>query len=367
MRIALVSAWYQALGGAERVDDILGKILPEADLFTLFSREDKIPESLRSHPIKQSFLHRVPTINKSYRLFMPLCPYAIESFDLRGYDLVISSDHGVAKGVLCDQDTIHICYCHTPWRQLYDLYWNSIAIIPGLLRPAYKWSAHYLRQWDFAAAQRPDCLVANSKYIQQRIRKYYRRDSEVIYPPVDTNRGYISSSPGDYYLSVGRLTHTKRLDVMIEACNRMKRRLLVAGEGREEARLKSIAGPTIEFLGRVPDDDLRVLYANCRALLFAADEDFGMVPVEAQSYGRPVVAYGHGGSIETVRVGDGDGRADTGVFFALQTPDSAIEAIREFESREERFCPREIRAHACSFDTTVFVNKVRDLINRVTL
>jgi glycosyltransferase involved in cell wall biosynthesis len=366
VRIALVSAWYLSSGGAEWVDHILGTIFPEADVFTLFSADDKIPESLRGRSIHRSFLHRIPTVRKSYRLFMPFCPYAIESFDLRGYDLVISSDHGAAKGVLCDQDTLHICYCHTPWRQLYDLYWKSVSLVPGPLRPAYRWSGHYLRQWDYLAAQKPDRLIANSRYIQQRIQKYYRRDSDVIYPPVDTCKGYVSDRYDDYYLSVGRLVHAKRLDILIEACNRLKRRLVIAGEGREEKRLKAIAGPTVEFLGRVSDDCLRGLYAHCRALLFAADEDFGIVPVEAQSYGRPVIAYGHGGSLETVRVADDQGRSDTGLFFPRQTAESAVEGIEEFEMREEEFSPHDIRYHACMFDTSVFVGKVRDLVGVLT-
>jgi glycosyltransferase involved in cell wall biosynthesis len=362
VRIALVSAWYLYSGGAEWVDHVLGEIFPQADLFTLFSAEDKIPKSLRDRPVQRSFLHRIPTMNKSYRLFMPLCPYAIESFDLRGYDVVISSDHGAAKGVLCDQDTVHICYCHTPWRQLYDLYWKSISLVPAPLRPAYRWSSHYLRQWDYVAAQRPDRLIANSKHIQQRIRKYYHRDSDVIYPPVNTGHGYVSGKYDDYYLAVGRLVHAKRLDLLIEACNLLKRRLVIAGEGREEKRLKSIAGPTVEFLGRVSDERLRGLYAHCRALVFAADEDFGIVPVEAQSYGRPVVAYGHGGSLETVRVADPEGESDTGVLFPRQTVESAVEGIQEFELREGEFSPADIRNHASMFDTSVFTHKMRVLV-----
>jgi glycosyltransferase involved in cell wall biosynthesis len=365
MRVALVSAWYLYAGGAEWVDHVFGEMFPEVDVFTLFSSEDKIPKSLRGRSIHRSFLHRIPTMNRSYRLFMPLLPYAIESFDLRGYDLIISSDHGAAKGVLSDQDSVHICYCYTPWRQLYDLYWKSNSLVPAVLRPAYRWSAHYLRQWDYLAAQRPDRIVGISKYIQQRIQKHYRRDSEVIYPPVDTARGYISERHDNYYLSAGRLVHAKRTEVLIEACNRLRRRLVIAGDGPEQGRLKSIAGPTVEFVGRVSDDRLRGLYAHCRAFLFAADEDFGIAPVEAQSYGRPVIAYGHGGSLETVRVADPRGRSDTGVLFSHQTVESAMEGIQEFEFREDRFSPSDIRDHAFMFDISVFRKTFLELVERL--
>jgi glycosyltransferase involved in cell wall biosynthesis len=214
------------------------------------------------------------------------------------------------------------------------------------------------------AAQRVDHFVANSRHIQHRILKCYRRDSEVIYPPVNTDKGFISERHDDYYLSVGRLTHTKRLDVVVEACNRLGRRLLVAGEGRDEGRLKAMAGPTIEFLGRVSDDQLRSLYANCRAFLFSADEDFGITPVEAQSYGRPVIAYGHGGALETLLVGDHEPGADTGVFFPHQTPDSAVDGILRFESREGSFIPEVIRSRSRMFDTSVFVESMRECVAR---
>jgi glycosyltransferase involved in cell wall biosynthesis len=367
MRIALVSAWYIASGGVEAVDNVIGTMFPEADVFTLFSNRDRIPTSLRDRKTHHSFLHCIPRVDKTYRLFMPLYPYAVESLDLRGYDLIISSDHGVAKGILCHHDAVHIAYCHTPWRQLHDLYWKSLELVPAVLRPAYRWSAHYLRQWDYIAAQRPDHMVANSKYIQRRIMKYYSRNSPVIYPPIETNNGFIAERRDDYYLSVARLTHTKQLHLIIEACNRLKRRLVIAGEGREEARLKAIAGPTVEFAGRVPDEELKALYAHCRALVFAADEDFGIVPVEAQSYGRPVIAYGHGGSLETVRVGDPQLRGDTGVFFAHQTAESVVDGILQFEAREDSFVPEVIKRHAASFDTSVFRDKMRAFIDQSVL
>jgi len=354
VRVAILNTSYIRDGGSERVDDAFGQLFPEADVFVLFAKEQYIPPSLRGRRIFCSPLQHIPKIDKVYRLFFPFYPYATESLDLRGYNLVISSDHGAMKGVLCDQESTHICYCHTPWRQMWDLYRTSLKIVPAPLRPIYAMTAHYLREWDFLAAQRVDSFVANSRYISNRIKKYYRRDSTVIYPPVETFRGYLSGDTGDYYLSVGRLSHAKRLDIVIEACKRMGRRLLICGEGREEKRLKALAGPTIEFLGRVSDAELPTLYANCRAFLFAADEDFGIVSVEAQSFGRPVIAYGHGGSLETVLASDTQRHSDTGILFPEQTVESMVDGIQRFELIENRFDPKEIQKHARQFDRLVF-------------
>jgi glycosyltransferase involved in cell wall biosynthesis len=223
-----------------------------------------------------------------------------------------------------------------------------------------------LREWDYQAAQRVSYFAANSIYIQRRIEKYYGRSSAVIYPPVDTSKGYVSSSGGDYYLSVSRLNRTKRIDLLIRACNSLGRKLIVSGWGPEEKELKKIAGNTIEFVGRVPDHELPSLYANCRALLFAADDDFGIVPVEAQSYGRPVIAYGRGGALETVCVADPGRGPDTGVFFAEQTPESAADGILRFEARESTFSPEAIQKHAQTFAPERFIERFAEFVDRVT-
>jgi glycosyltransferase involved in cell wall biosynthesis len=338
-------------------------MFPDADLFTLFAVPEAIPDSLQGRRMHSSFLNRIPAIGTVFHACVPLFPYATESLDLRGYDLVISSEWRSIKGVLIDQNAVQICYCHTPWRQLYDQYFPALKhATPWPLRSAYAWVANRQRQWDFIAAQRVDKFIANSRYIQERIFKCYRRDSEVIYPPVDTT-GFLSPNIEDYYLSVGGLYRPKRLDIVIGACNRLKRRLLIAGSGREEKRLKAIAGPTIEFLGRVADAELPGLYAKCRAFLFAADEDFGIAPVEAQAFGRPVIAYGHGGSLETVRAGDSAGRSDTGVFFTEQTVESLMAGVRRFEGKENSFVPEEIQRHAKQFDTSVFITKLRQFVD----
>jgi glycosyltransferase involved in cell wall biosynthesis len=289
----------------------------------------------------------------------------MESFDLRGYDLVITSDWACAKGVLTDTHTQHVCYCHSPMRLIWDLYQTYLQDLPAWQRPLYALTARQLRQYDFEASQRVDSFIANSNYIAQRIRHYYKRDSTVIYPPVETSRGYIASDIGDYYLAVGRLNRTKRLDLLVLACNSLKRRLLISGWGPAEKYLKSIAGPTIEFLGRVPDGELDERYAHCRALLFAANEDFGIVPVEAQSFGRPVIAYGYGGLLETVRVGDPSGEPDTGIYFPEQTVESVIEGIQKFEVQEDSFIPQVIRDRSRMFDTSVFVDKMQAFVGRL--
>jgi glycosyltransferase involved in cell wall biosynthesis len=363
MRVAIVVPWYTANGGAEKVDGVLGEMYPEADFYALFYRQGGIPSKLKGRAIVGSFLHRIPAIDRVYRPLLSLFPYAVESFDLTGYDLVITSDWACIKGVVTDQNTVNVCYCHTPMRHIWDLYRTYLSDAAAWQRPVYAWCTKGLREWDYQAAQRVTHFVANSIYIQHRIEKYYGRSSAVIYPPVDTGKGYISSSTGNYYLSLSRLNRTKRIDLLIHACNRLGRKLIVSGWGPEEKALKKIAGKTIEFVGRVPDHEVGELFANCRALLFAADDDFGIVPVEAQSYGRPVIAYGRGGSLETVRVDDPSSGLDTGVFFSEQTPESVIDGIWRFEARETTFNPEAIQRHARTFAPEKFIDRFKELID----
>jgi glycosyltransferase involved in cell wall biosynthesis len=360
VRIAILNPWFLIGGGGSKVVDVLAAIFPQAEFFTLFYKESSLPSNLRGKAVHTSFLHRIPWIRHLYRLLLPLFPFAAESLDVRGFDLVLSCDASVIKGVIVDQDALHICYCHTPIRYAWDLYRTFGAQAPLPAKPIFYLTAHYLRLWDFLAAQRVDLFIANSNYISRRIRTYYRRESTVIYPPVDTGRGYISCDVGNYYLSVGRLTHTKRLDLIVAACNRLGRRLIIAGTGREEARLKAMAGPTIEFLGRVSDADIPDIYARCSAFIFAADEDFGIVPVEAQSFGRPVIAYGCGGVLETVLAGRGD--QATGVFFPEQTVESMMSGILRFEEIRDQFDPAFIRAHAQKFDIAIFTAAIQKYI-----
>lgn len=365
MRVAIVVPWYTANGGAEKVDGVIGEIYPQADFFALFYRESGIPPKLKGRPIQGSFLQRIPAIDRVYQPMMGLFPYAVESFDLTGYDLVITSDWACIKGVVTDQHTINFCYCHTPMRHIWDLYRNYLRDAAWWQKPAYAWTTKMLREWDYQAAQRVSYFAANSIYIQRRIEKYYGRSSAVIYPPVETTNGYLSSSTGDYYLSVSRLNRTKRIDLLVQACNALGRKLIVSGWGPEEQALKKIAGKTIEFVGRVPDNELRSLYANCRALLFAADDDFGIVPVEAQSYGRPVIALGKGGALETIRVGDPGRGTDTGVFFVEQTPESVIGGILRFEEREHLFDPVAIQKNAHEFAPDRFKERFSEFVDGI--
>jgi glycosyltransferase involved in cell wall biosynthesis len=373
MRVAVVHHWFISLAGGERVVDTIASMFPSADFFTLFLDEQKLPPSLRNRKITTSILDKVPIARSMHRHFLPLYPLAVEMLDLSGYDLVITSDSGPMKGVVTDLNATHICYCHSPMRYLWDGHSAYLRRMSPLAQTFFGLTSHYVRNWDFSAAQRVDYFIANSNYVAGRIRKYYRRDSTIIHPPVNTSQGFLSPKHEDYYLAVGRLVPYKRTDILIEACRKLRRKLVVAGDGPDMNRLKKFAGKDVEFLGAVDESQLRKVYAQCRALLFAADEDFGMVPLEAQSYGRPVIAFGKGGSLETV-VGTHDpnrrkkgenSSAVTGVFFAEQTAESLASAILAFESAEDRFVPEDIQLHARKFDTSIFVERLRNYIELV--
>jgi glycosyltransferase involved in cell wall biosynthesis len=289
----------------------------------------------------------------------PLYPAAVGAFDFSGYDLILSSDYAPAKSIVPPVNTLHISYTHAPGRHLWDQRIGFAKSLPAFLRPFLYQLSATARDSDFVAAQRVDHIIANAQHIGHRIWKYYRRESKVIYPPVNVKQAKIADKLGDYYFSIGRMTELKRDDIIIEACNRLGRRLIVAGTGREEKRLRAIAGPTIEFVGRVDDATLGKLYSECRALLFAANEDFGIVPVEAQAYGRPVIAFGEGGCLETVKVDPFDAARSTGVLFSEQTPESMAKAILNFEALEDRFVPQAIREHALQFDRDIFENNIK--------
>jgi glycosyltransferase involved in cell wall biosynthesis len=362
MRVAIVHPWFLANGGAEQTVNVLASMYPQADFFTAFYREQDLPSNLRGRSIKTLSWNWLPAKQQLFRYLLPFYPLAFESLDLRKYDLILSSDSSVTKCILTDQNALHICYCHSPMRCLWDLHKEFRSSMPSLVRPIFTIASHYVRQCDYAAAQRVDKFVANSKNVAERIQKFYRRESVVVYPPVDTHKGYIDSKTEDYYLSVGRLVATKRIDLVIAACNKLGRRLVIVGSGREEKRLKAIAGPTIDFVGKVSEERLGQMYARCRAFLFAANEDFGIVSVEAQSFGRPVIALGCGGALETMIGENSQGSPATGVYFQEQTADSLQRAILAFEGLEDSFDPIAAQKNARKFDTQHFVSGMRRLV-----
>jgi glycosyltransferase involved in cell wall biosynthesis len=367
--VAIVHYWFVKVRGGERVVEALADMFPEADLFTLVLDPEALPQSLQSRHFTTSFLQNTPGIKQHYKKLLPLFPLALEQFNLDDYDLVISSESGAAKGVLTRPRACHICYCHTPMRYIWDMY-HQYRAKPGMgavARLVFSLSAHYVRLWDYAAAARVDYFVANSQNVAGRIGKHYRRRATVINPPVDVCAGYISPKVEDYYLTVGQLVDYKRVDLAIEACNRLRRPLRIIGEGEEFERLRTLDGPTVKFLGHLPDQELRENYARCRALLFPGEEDFGIVPVEAQSFGRPVIAFGRGGALETVLGGSpsdpGAPEASSGVFFAEQSADSLAGAIRLFESKESLFSPVFIQRHAERFGVSRFKAEMRAFID----
>ncbi|HUB29810.1 MAG TPA: glycosyltransferase [Terracidiphilus sp.] len=356
MKVAIVHPWFLEAGGGEKVVEALAEMYPEADIFTLAADPRVVSTRLQGRRIHTSPLNRLLVSRFRYKRinFSPLFPWAVERMDLSDYELVISSCGPAVMGVNVSPDSLHVVYCHTPQRAWWDLYAARQATMSAITKNVFVASSVFIRNWEFAAMQRVDQVISNSKYVARRVSRYFCRNSTVVHPPVNTSMGYLSHRPGNYYLALSRLDIDKRLDLAILACNKLGRRLLVAGSGRSEKQLKSIAGPTIEFLGYVPDSACPDLFANCRALIFPADEDFGIVPVEAQAFGRPVIAYGHGGSLETVRVGDPDDRRNTGVFFYEQTVEAVTSAIERFERIEANLNPVEIQRHARKFDESVF-------------
>jgi glycosyltransferase involved in cell wall biosynthesis len=365
MRVAVVHHWFVSIGGGERVAEVLANMYPGADIFALVADPDMVPESLRPRVLQTTFLDRLPFAHRVYRHLMPLYPMAVEQLDLTGYDLILTSDSGPMKGVIVPPSATHICYCHAPMRYLWDQYHDYRRGMGGISRAIFSASAHYVRSWDQMAAQRVTQFVANSRYVASRIRQYYGRDSAVIYPPVDTSRGSLSNAPGDSYLTVGRLVPYKRIELLIQACNLLGRELRIIGTGPEESRLRGIAGKNIHFLGNVSEATLWEEYADCRAFLFAAEEDFGMAVVEAQACGRPVIALGKGGARESVN--DLDSMVPrsqcTGILYNEQTAMAVAEAILRFEANEHRFHPHAIRERSMRFSSEVFRENLQNLID----
>ena len=367
LRVALVHYWLVRRRGGEQVLEALADMFPEADIFTLLLDPASLGNTLKNRRIYTSFLQGVPGIRSQYQKFLPLFPMALESFDLAGYDLVISSESGPAKGVITRQHTCHVCYCHTPMRYVWDMYSEYRRGVRGgvLGRAFYTIVSHYMRLWDQATADRVDYFVGNSHNVASRIWKTYRRPAEVIYPPVAVHQYESENEPGDFYLVAGQLLRYKRIDLAISACNDLGRKLVVIGEGEEMGRLRRLAGPTITLMGWQPDEVLRRHYSRCRALLFPGEEDFGMTPVEAQASGRPVIAFGRGGALESVRgypAGESPCPDPTGIYFEEPSIPSLTAAILEFEKSEKLFSAAKIQVHARRFSVQRFRSEMASFL-----
>ena len=347
MRVAIVHDWLNQRGGAEVVLEALVEMYPQAPIYTSMYWPQAMPQEYCSWDIHTSFMNRLPFVKRYHQPFLPLYPLAFEGFDFAGYDLVISNKSGFCHGIITSPDTLHICYCLTPTRFLWDypgyVQREGLRRLARLALPPF---LNYLRVWDRAAADRADHFIAISRTVQRRIAKYYRRDSIVIQPPVDTSRYAPSDSHDDYFLIVSRLIPYKRIDLAVRAFNELGLPLLVIGDGRDRDSLRALARSNIEFLGHVPDEKINYYFARCRAFIFPGQEDFGIAPVEAQAAGRPVIAYAAGGALDTVREGV------TGAFFYDHTPEALIEVIQEFD--ETGYDPAVIRRHAERFDKRVF-------------
>lgn len=364
-RVALVHDWLTTFGGAERVLLHWGELFPDAPIHTLIYNEKVLGSVFPKGKVRTSRLQRLPHVHRYYRKLLPLMPRAFEEFDLSGYDLVLSSSSSCAKGVLTSSSTYHASYIHTPMRYAWDLYPEYLARSGVLTRMAMRRLMSAIRQWDVASANRVDTFICNSREVARRIRKVYRRNAIVVHPPIATHlftpadeedimkRG---AGLGESYLTVGRLIPYKRIDLAVKACTETNRRLDIIGTGPELNRLKAMAGPSIRFLGFCSDETILEAYRNCRAFLFPGLEDFGMTPLEAQSCGRPVLAFGRGGALETIREGT------TGLFFSEQRPSALIEAMEKFEAKD--WNPTQIRKHAEEFNEERHKNQLLETLER---
>ncbi|BCP52431.1 glycosyl transferase [Kaistia sp. 32K] len=357
MRIAIVHYWLTGMRGGEKVLEQLCAMYPDADIFTHVYDARAVSDRIASHKVTTSFIGKLPWASKLYRQYLPLMPLALEQLDLRGYDLILSSEAGPAKGIIPPPDAVSICYCHSPMRYIWNMahdYRESAGFINKLLMPPL---SHYIRSWDVTSSNRVDHFVANSKTVARRIEAYYRREATVIYPPVDTESFECAprDEVGDFYLMVGQLVPYKRPDLAVEAFNRSGRRLVIIGGGEMLAKLKAMAEPNITFLGSQPFEQLRYHYARCKALIFPGEEDFGIVPVEAMASGRPVIAFNRGGATETVVDGV------TGIFFEVQTVEALLDACDRLERTS--WDSRALMARARLFDTAQFSAKLRTFID----
>lgn len=380
MKTAIVHDWLTGMRGGEKCLEVFCRLYPDADLFTLLHIPGKVSPVIEGMRIHTSFLQSLPGVEQKYRYYLPLMPMAIKQFDLKGYDLVLSSSHCVAKGVTTGKKTRHICYCYTPMRYIWDQYGQYFnARNSGVLAAAVmRFLKPGLRKWDVRTSRDVDHFIAISRHVSKRIRKYYQREAEVVYPPVDTKfYAPTGEKPQDFFLVVSAFAPYKRLDLAVEAFEKLGYPLKIIGDGQGWEHLRKSGAANIEFLGWLADEEVRSYYARCRAFIFPGEEDFGITPLEAQAMGRPVIAFGRGGALETVipekrswkpeyDIPEEKTAHPTGMFFPEQTSEALVSAVRHFESIESGFDPEEIRRHACEFDVDIFTHRIRTLIeNRI--
>lgn len=364
IRVALVHDWLTGMRGGEKCLEAIADLFPRADIFTLVHLKGKVSEGIEAHPIHTSFIQRLPFPARFYRQYLPLFPAAVERFDLSGYDLVISTSHCVAKGAMASPGACHVSYCFTPMRYAWDQYQAYFGHLRGPRRWVTDLLLERLRRWDVASAARPDEFLTISAFVAERIRRYYGRRARVVHPPVNTAFFAPGPGPADYYLAVAALVPYKRLDLAVKAAPLLGYPLKIVGSGPEERSLRGLAGPGVEFLGWVGDEQLRSLYQGCRALLFPGEEDFGLAPVEAMACGRPVVAFGRGGVTETVTGlgAAGAAGAPTGVFFDRQDPQALAGAVRTLEGNMAAFEPSAGRLRALLFSPERFRKSLLEAI-----
>lgn len=355
MKVALVHDWLTGMRGGERVLEVMCELFPDADLFTLLHIPGSVSKIIENRKIYTSLIQKMPQASRRYRHYLPLFPRAIEKFDMSEYDFILSTSHCVAKGIKPRPGALHICYCFTPMRYVWDLFDQYFGDKNFIMRRIIGMFARRLRRWDVRTSSRVTHFSSISEFVRERIQRHYNRESTIIYPPVECSRFEVSHEDGGFYLMVSAFAPYKRVDIAVEAFNRLGLPLKIVGTGQDEKKLRAMAGPNIEFLGWKSDEEVAGYYAKCRAFLFPGEEDFGITPLEAQACGKPVVAYGSGGALETVT-------ESTGVFFAEQTPEALMAAVREFEADRERFVPEAIRRNAEKFDRPVFKRTMESFV-----
>lgn len=360
MKVAIVHEWLSVYGGSERVVEEIHELFPEAPIYTLVYDEENMPERFNNYDIRTTFVQKLPFAKKKYPNYLPLMPRAFEELDLTEYDLVLTSSTACAKGVITRSDAIQICYCHTPMRYAWEFYYEYTKNMNKLKRFIVAFFMHKIRMWDRLAADRVDYFIANSNYIKGRIAKYYRRDAKVIFPPVNTHLYHIGEKE-DFYLMVSRMVPYKRVDLAIEAFNQLGLPLIIIGGGSEEKKLRAMAKDNIKFLGRLSDEEIVDYYAKAKAFIFPGEEDFGITPIEAQSSGTPVIAYGKGGALDTVI----DGKS--GILFKTQEAKTLIEAVRRFEIEGVEWSTQEIKEHSEQFSVRQFKEQFKKYVEQCTM